>query len=315
MTVSNLQEPLLRVFKSQILLLLLPLIAAIPLLPSHSQHPLVGVRSQSLLYPQQAGRQIDLTGLLPTNEVFWLNLEEGYFACQLNDSSKFLKLFHLSRLCDGHTDCYGGSDELEKELKCSQDCEPNCQNGVCMYSGPLSESQCHCHDGFGGKDCSVKDVNECKYSPCSIFATCTNTLGSFECNCRNGYEGDGFKCNKQNDASNEANDIGEAVLATVKENEENNTTGDVNAIISNIKHIVQTLDNQNDNEFGSNYPFPNDSKEEDNEIQGQPVEESTTTFRPRTTTTTTTSTTSRPPLPPFASITPGQQGNGRYQWE
>ena len=26
--------------------------------------------------------QIDLTGALPTEEVFWLNFEEGYFACQ-----------------------------------------------------------------------------------------------------------------------------------------------------------------------------------------------------------------------------------------
>ena len=41
--------------------------------------------------------QIDLTSVLPTDEVFWINFEEGYFACQLNASESFLKLYRLSR--------------------------------------------------------------------------------------------------------------------------------------------------------------------------------------------------------------------------
>ena len=63
--------------------------------------PQVVVRSQSLLYDDQPGRQVDLSNVLPTSELFWLNLEEGYFACQVNASEKYLKLFKLSRLCDG----------------------------------------------------------------------------------------------------------------------------------------------------------------------------------------------------------------------
>ena len=79
--------------------------------------PQLIVRSQSHLFSQQPGRQVDLSKILPTEELFWLNLEEGYFACQLNQSENFLKIFKLSRLCDGREDCYQGSDELSDDLR------------------------------------------------------------------------------------------------------------------------------------------------------------------------------------------------------
>ena len=79
--------------------------------------PQLIVRSQSELFSQQPGRQVDLSKVLPTQELFWLNLEEGYFACQLNQSEKFLKIFKISRLCDYKEDCWQGSDELYDELR------------------------------------------------------------------------------------------------------------------------------------------------------------------------------------------------------
>ena len=79
--------------------------------------PQLIVRSQSQLFANQPGRQIDLSEVLDTDELFWLNLEEGYFACQLNQSEKFLKIFRISRLCDGREDCYLGSDELDQHLR------------------------------------------------------------------------------------------------------------------------------------------------------------------------------------------------------
>lgn len=145
--------------------------------------------------------------------MFFLNLEDGYFGCQVNESVEFLQIYELSRLCDGLQDCYMGSDELRKELKCSSeslhflhyleiwyltaftfqdDCEgedgSTCSNGVCL------DHQCHCNDGFGGCNCQVADENECKYRPCDVFAHCTNTLGSFTCTCFPGYVGDGLHC-------------------------------------------------------------------------------------------------------------------------
>ena len=68
-----------------------------------------------------------------------LSLLQGYFACQLNKSEQFLKIFRLSRLCDQvelvlylwdfpnkdlklnfcfqRPDCFKGSDELEEDLR------------------------------------------------------------------------------------------------------------------------------------------------------------------------------------------------------
>lgn len=52
-------------------------------------------------------------------EIFVLNLEDGYFGCQVNDSVDFLQLFELSKLCDGAPQCFKGSDELSVQLKCT----------------------------------------------------------------------------------------------------------------------------------------------------------------------------------------------------
>ena len=52
-------------------------------------------------------------------EVFFVNLEEGYFGCQVNETLEVLQIFKIEKLCDGTSDCYLGSDENQKELKCS----------------------------------------------------------------------------------------------------------------------------------------------------------------------------------------------------
>ncbi|CAG9834182.1 unnamed protein product [Diabrotica balteata] len=139
-------------------------------------------------------------------EVFFLNLEDGYFGCQVNESTDVLQLFELSKLCDGTPNCFLGSDELTKELKCTDNCrkkndhcqKDGCQNGACL------DSQCHCNDGYGGCSCEVPDENECKYRPCDVFAHCTNTLGSFHCTCFPGYQGDGFHCEDINECDDPA---------------------------------------------------------------------------------------------------------------
>lgn len=98
---------------------------------------------------------------------------------------------------------------------CTKEDGAQCINGRCL------NGVCHCNDGFGGCNCqepgtlllscviimyycgecthyftflSVLDVNECKERPCDVFAHCTNTVGSFQCSCFPGYEGDGFTC-------------------------------------------------------------------------------------------------------------------------
>jgi len=54
-----------------------------------------------------------------SREIFVLNLEDGYFGCQVNDSTDFLQLFELSKLCDGTPQCFRASDELSVQLKCT----------------------------------------------------------------------------------------------------------------------------------------------------------------------------------------------------
>ena len=45
----------------------------------------------------------------------------------------------------------------------------------------------------------ILDINECekKSHNCHSNAKCINTDGSFTCQCKGGYEGDGFICNSQ----------------------------------------------------------------------------------------------------------------------
>lgn len=47
--------------------------------------------------------------------------------------------------------------------------------------------------------CSISDRNECINSTCDINANCTNTIGSFDCRCNEGYRGDGFYCDSKQD--------------------------------------------------------------------------------------------------------------------
>ena len=52
-------------------------------------------------------------------EVFFVNLEDGFFGCQVNASVDILQLFEISKLCDGTPNCYLGSDESNPRLKCT----------------------------------------------------------------------------------------------------------------------------------------------------------------------------------------------------
>ena len=44
----------------------------------------------------------------------------------------------------------------------------------------------------------ISDIDECvEQSPCDENAQCTNTPGSFTCDCIEGYSGDGITCEGQ----------------------------------------------------------------------------------------------------------------------
>lgn len=90
----------------------------------------------------------------------------------------------------------------------------DCHNNATCTDTDGSYS-CNCTTGFTGdgftcssmnlqflknKLCCVypfysSDINECDNGDaCSVFANCTDTEGSYYCNCTSGYSGDGHTC-------------------------------------------------------------------------------------------------------------------------
>ena len=43
------------------------------------------------------------------------------------------------------------------------------------------------------------DIHECELETdnCHVNANCTDTIGSFECSCNSGFEGDGVNCTSE----------------------------------------------------------------------------------------------------------------------
>lgn len=91
----------------------------------------------------------------------------------------------------------------------------NCSaNGTSICTNTIGDYICTCYSGYEGDgfNCTGKttllslqlalnciiDINECDTGTdhCSGNGSsiCTNTIGSYYCNCSHGYEGDGFNC-------------------------------------------------------------------------------------------------------------------------
>ena len=49
---------------------------------------------------------------------------------------------------------------------------------------------------LASKNCFISDVDECNEEShrCSSDAICTNEIGNYTCDCRDGFSGDGFSC-------------------------------------------------------------------------------------------------------------------------
>lgn len=68
----------------------------------------------------------------------------------------------------------------------------NCDNGGVCVSGVVATCNCD-GTGYGGASCS-DDVDECarRETACSAYATCTNQVGSFLCECGQSAQGDPY---------------------------------------------------------------------------------------------------------------------------
>ena len=62
-------------------------------------------------------------------------------------------------------------------------------NFDCTNNAECLNDECWCSKGFVAKGTACVDVNECQTEQCGPFAICVNNVGSFRCECENGYTG------------------------------------------------------------------------------------------------------------------------------
>lgn len=141
------------------------------------------------------------------------NMPECSFAC-LDTPSCFS--FNLGAITDANdrfacellpSDKYNNSDKfvhsnIFHHFSIATPCSSwPCKNkGKCLPLYGENNYMCLCR-GFKGKNCE-NDIDECSSAnECHLDATCTNTKGSYNCTCQDGFEGDGKNCTDINECS------------------------------------------------------------------------------------------------------------------
>lgn len=119
---------------------------------------------------------------------------------------KSCTLENTAAICGSNAYC-----ELENSTcSCNVNHRPvkdHCVRKSCVRDGNLNCDAnsfceggfCKCRTGFSEATVECLDIDECATSPChATNATCTNTFGSYICECNSGYVGDGFTCDAIN---------------------------------------------------------------------------------------------------------------------
>ncbi|KAJ8890121.1 hypothetical protein PR048_009628 [Dryococelus australis] len=107
--------------------------------------------------------------------------------------------------------CYGDSNCLAGEVCLDGTCRLGCGSDQDCHTNQLCiRNMCRCGSGFKTGPGGCQDINECEDSPCHPTAKCSNTPGSYRCECPGGMVGDPFlepgcrppdECSQDNDCS------------------------------------------------------------------------------------------------------------------
>ena len=77
--------------------------------------------------------------------------------------------------------------------------ECSAQLSLCSSAANCTDTEgsyaCQCQDGYLGDGFTCDDRDECSEGKtCGENATCVNLSGGFACECPPGFEGDGYSC-------------------------------------------------------------------------------------------------------------------------
>lgn len=109
--------------------------------------------------------------------------EHGMFQCSSGECIGY------SRVCDNTTDCHSGDDEgLICHLKKCND--KKCSH-LCMVDEVTNATRCYCPPGYTIMNETIcTDFDECEDNKITNFCSqkCINHVGSYSCDCYDGYE-------------------------------------------------------------------------------------------------------------------------------
>ncbi|XP_052828928.1 protein crumbs isoform X1 [Octopus bimaculoides] len=147
-----------------------------------------------------------------TFEVFNCSCDQGFEGKECEIKTDFCE----NTTCSGRGNCSNNADLTGYVCNCTQgyegiDCESKidyCKGSPCKNGGTCKEKGfayvCHCASGWNGQNCT-EDINECgnRTEWCQNQGVCTNTPGSFICDC-DGTGFGGYLCSEDIDECRDA---------------------------------------------------------------------------------------------------------------